>query len=79
MMMPRRIVYTRTRPTTLPNVERNDTNVLQVITEVPFDADPGGGNQKEEKKKKRRDGQSSIQQKNCKESIISDLTVAVRE
>jgi hypothetical protein len=49
MMMPPHRVHAPVQQ--LFNVERNDTNVLEVITEIPFDADPGGDTKKKYAKK----------------------------
>jgi hypothetical protein len=49
MMMPPHRVHAPVQQ--LFNVERNDTNVLEVITEIPFDADPGGDTKKNTQRK----------------------------
>ena len=61
MMMPPHRVHAPVQQ--LFNIERNDTNVLEVITEIPFDADPGGDTKKIRKENKKRDDRSSIQQR----------------
>jgi len=52
MMMPAHRVHAPVQQ--LPKVERNDTDVLQVITEVPFDADPVGGTKKKKKRRRKK-------------------------